>query len=383
MTLTPARRIGAIALAATMFVAACGSSGATTAPTGQPAASTAPGSSSDAMTAPEPGTASLVLQGAGATFPAPLYQVWFEKYTELHGNIQFDYQAIGSGGGIKAITEQTVAFGASDAAMKDSEISALPAGVTLLHVPTALGAVVVIFNVPGVTDLNLDADAVAGMFLGTITNWNDPKIAALNPGVTLPDLAVTVVHRSDGSGTTNAFTTYLDTVSPDWHAKPGAGKEVDWPVGIGAPGNDGVAGGVKQTDGTVGYVELNYAAQAGLTSAKVKNADGQFVAGSTAGVTAAAEAAAASFPADFRQAPIINGAGASTYPIASYTYLLIPVDWTDADKAQAMVAFTYWALTDGQADEDALGYAPLPAPIQQKSLDELHKVMANGSAVWP
>ncbi len=383
MTLTPARRIGAIALVATIFVAACGNSGATTAPTGQPAASTAPGSSSDAMTAPEPGTASLVLQGAGATFPAPLYQVWFEKYTELHGNIQFDYQAIGSGGGIKAITEQTVAFGASDAAMKDSEISALPAGVTLLHVPTALGAVVVIFNVPGVTDLNLDADAVAGMFLGTITNWNDPKIAALNPGVTLPDLAVTVVHRSDGSGTTNAFTAYLDTVSPDWHAGPGAGKEVDWPVGIGAPGNDGVAGGVKQTDGTVGYVELNYAAQAGLTSAKVKNADGQFVAGSTAGVTAAAEAAAASFPADFRQAPIINGAGASTYPIASYTYLLIPVDWTDADKAQAMVAFTYWALTDGQADEDALGYAPLPAPIQQKSLDELHKVMANGSAVWP
>ncbi len=172
-------------------------------------------------------------------------------------------------------------------------------------------------------------------------------------------------------------------MSPDWHAGPGAGKEVDWPVGIGAPGNDGVAGGVKQTDGTVGYVELNYAAQAGLTSAKVKNADGQFVAGSTAGVTAAAEAAAASFPADFRQAPIINGAGASTYPIASYTYLLIPVDWTDADKAQAMVAFTYWALTDGQADEDGLGYAPLPAPIQQKSLDELHKVMANGSAVWP
>ncbi len=383
MTITPARRLGAIALAATMFVAACGGSGATTAPTDQSAASMAPGSSGDAMTGPEPGTASLVLQGAGATFPAPLYQVWFEKYTELHGNIQFDYQAIGSGGGIKAITEQTVDFGASDAAMKDSEISALPAGVTLLHVPTALGAVVVIFNVPGVTDLNLDADAVAGIFLGTITNWNDPKIAALNPGVTLPDLAVTVVHRSDGSGTTNAFTTYLDTVSPDWHAGPGAGKEVNWPVGIGAPGNDGVAGGVKQTDGTVGYVELNYAAQAGLTSAKVKNADGQFVAGSTAGVTAAAEAAATTFPADFRQAPIINGAGASTYPIASYTYLLIPVDWTDADKAQAMVAFTYWALTDGQADEDGLGYAPLPAPIQQKSLDELHKVMANGSAVWP
>jgi phosphate transport system substrate-binding protein len=380
VTFTSSRRLGAVALAATILVAACGGSGATTAPTG--AAST-PAGSGDAMAMPDPGSADVTLQGAGATFPAPLYQVWFEKYTELHGNIQFDYQAIGSGGGIKAITEQTVDFGASDAAMKDSEVSALPAGITLLHVPTALGAVVVTYNIPGVTDLNLDADAIAGIFLGTITKWNDAKLVALNPNVSLPDLAVTVVHRSDGSGTTNAFTTYLDTVSPDWHSGVGAGKEVSWPVGIGAQGNDGVAGGVKQTDGSVGYVELNYAAQAGLTSAKVKNADGQFVAGSTAGVTAAAEAAAPDFPADFRQAPIINGAGASTYPIASYTYLLIPVDWTDAAKAQAMVAFTYWALTDGQADEDGLGYAPLPAPIQQKSLDELHKITANGSAVWP
>jgi phosphate transport system substrate-binding protein len=380
VTFTSSRRLGAVALAATILVAACGGSGATTAPTG--AAST-PAGSGDAMAMPDPGSADVTLQGAGATFPAPLYQVWFEKYTELHGNIQFDYQAIGSGGGIKAITEQTVDFGASDAAMKDSEVSALPAGITLLHVPTALGAVVGTYNIPGVTDLNLDADAIAGIFLGTITRWNDAKLVALNPNVSLPDLAVTVVHRSDGSGTTNAFTTYLDTVSPDWHSGVGAGKEVSWPVGIGAQGNDGVAGGVKQTDGSVGYVELNYAAQAGLTSAKVKNADGQFVAGSTAGVTAAAEAAAPDFPADFRQAPIINGAGASTYPIASYTYLLIPVDWTDAAKAQAMVAFTYWALTDGQADEDGLGYAPLPAPIQQKSLDELHKITANGSAVWP
>ena len=382
MTFTSSRRLGAVALAATILVAACGGSGATTAPTDQGAAST-PAGSGDAMAMPDPGSADVTLQGAGATFPAPLYQVWFEKYTELHGNIQFDYQAIGSGGGIKAITEQTVDFGASDAAMKDSEVSALPAGITLLHVPTALGAVVVTYNIPGVTDLNLDADAIAGIFLGTITKWNDAQIVALNPDASLPDLAVTVVHRSDGSGTTNAFTTYLDTVSPDWHSGVGAGKEVSWPVGIGAQGNDGVAGGVKQTDGSVGYVELNYAAQAGLTSAKVKNADGQFVAGSTAGVTAAAEAAAPDFPADFRQAPIINGAGASTYPIASYTYLLIPVDWADAAKAQAMVAFTYWALTDGQADEDGLGYAPLPAPIQQKSLDELHKIMANGSAVWP
>ncbi len=376
MTLSSTNRIGALALASTMFVAACGGGAATTAPATQ-----APGGGS--ADAPMPGSASLTLQGAGATFPDPLYQVWFQDFTDAHSNIQFDYQSIGSGGGIKAITEQTVDFGASDAAMKDEEIAALPAGVTLLHVPTALGAVVVIYNVSGVTDLNLDADAIAGIFLGTITKWNDPAIAALNPGATLPDLAVTVVHRSDGSGTTNAFTTYLDTVSPDWSSKVGKGKEVAWPVGIGAQGNDGVATGVKQTDGTVGYVELNYAAQTGLTSANVKNADGDFVAGSTAGVTAAAEAAAADFPADFRQAPIINGPGADTYPIASYTYLLIPVDWKDADKAQAMVAFTYWALTDGQAEENALGYAPLPTPIQEMAIAELHKITANGSAVWP
>jgi len=385
VTLSSTRRVGAAALAAALFVGAC-SSGATPEPTQAPtgaAQSMAPDSSAATMTGPEPGSASVTLEGAGATFPAPLYQVWFEKYTGLYSNVQFNYQPIGSGGGIKAITEQTVDFGASDAAMKDEEIAALPAGVTLLHVPTALGAVVVIFNVSGVADLSLDADAISGIFLGTITKWNDPAIAALNSGVTLPDEAITVVHRSDGSGTTNAFTTYLDTVSPDWHTKVGAGKEVSWPTGIGATGNDGVAAQVKQTDGTVGYVELNYATQTGLTSAKVKNADGNFVAGSTAGVTAAAEAAAPNFPADFRQAPIINGAGPDTYPIASYTYLLIPVDWTDADKAQAMVAFTYWALNDGQADEGGLGYAPLPAPIQAKAVDELHQIKANGTAVWP
>ncbi len=389
MTLSSTRRVGAIALATALFVGACSSGAtpapATQAPTAPPASmapdTMAPGSSAPAMTAPEPGSGSITLEGAGATFPAPLYQVWFEKYTGLYPNVQFNYQAIGSGGGITAITDQTVDFGASDAALKDEEVAALPGPV--IHVPTALGAVVVIYNVSGVTDLSLDADTVAGIFLGTITKWNDPKIAATNSGVTLPDEAITVVHRSDGSGTTNAFTTYLDTVSPDWHSQVGAGKEVNWPTGIGAAGNDGVAGGVKQTDGTVGYVELNYATQTGLTSAKVKNADGSFVAGSTAGVTAAAEAAAPNFPADFRQAPIINGAGPDTYPIASYTYLLLPITWTDADKAQDMVAFTYWALNDGQADEDGLGYAPLPAPIQEKALAELHQIKANGTAIWP
>ena len=395
MSLDRPKRLGGLALAAALLVAACSSgSGATTAPTAaapsapaataaEPGTGASPAGSAAAGGAPTVPTADVQLQGAGATFPAPLYTSWFETYSGANPNIKIDYQAIGSGGGIKGITDQTVDFGASDAAMKDEEIAALKPGVKVLHVPTALGAVVVIYNVPDVTAINLDADTIAGLFAGTITNWNDPKIAALNSGTTLPDLPVTVVHRSDGSGTTNAFTTYLDTVNADWHASVGAGKEVQWPTGIGAQGNDGVAGGVKQTPGAVGYVELNYATQANIPSALVKNAAGKFVAGSTDGVTAAAESALASFPADFRQAPIINGAGDATYPIASYTYLLIPVDWSDLNKAQAMVAFTNWALTDGQSAEATLGYAPLPAEIAQKSIDELHQVTSGGSPVWP
>jgi phosphate transport system substrate-binding protein len=322
------------------------------------------------------------LTGAGATFPAPLYQVWFEQYGALYPNIQIDYQAIGSGGGIKNITEQTVDFGASDAAMKDEEVAALPAGTQILHIPTALGAVVVIFNVPGVTDLKLDGPTTAGIFLGTITKWNDPAIAALNSGVSLPDADIVVAHRSDGSGTTNAFTSYLAAVSDDWKNGPGVGKEVQWPTGIGAKGNDGVAATVKQTAGSIGYVELQYATQAGLASASLKNADGNFVQGSTEGVTAAAEAAAADFPADFRQDPIINGAGADTYPIAAYTYLLIYVDQKDQAKGQALVAFTYWALTDGQAGEQELGYAPLPANVQELSINELHTITFGGTPIW-
>ncbi len=199
----------------------------------------------------------------------------------------------------------------------------------------------------------------------------------------MPDLAVLVVHRSDGSGTTNAFTTYLDTVDTTWHETVGKGKEVKWPTGIGAAGNDGVATAVKQTPGAVGYVELNYATTTGLASAYVKNADGTFVPGSTDGVTAAAEAAVASFPADFRQAPIINGAGKDTYPIASYTYLLVYQDQTNADKGQTLVSFIHWALTDGQATENSLGYAPLPKEVQDKAIAQLHLVTTGGSPIWP
>jgi phosphate transport system substrate-binding protein len=391
VTIPTSKRLGALALAAAIAVGACTSSGATPSATtsaaaSQAAPSTSTGSeapSTAAAAAPVPATASITLQGAGATFPTPLYSKWFEDYSAKYANVKIDYQSIGSGGGIKGITQQTVDFGASDAAMKDEEIAALPASTKVLHVPTALGAVVVIFNLQGVTDLNLDADNVAGIFLGKIKKWNDPAIAANNSGATLPDKAILVVHRSDGSGTTNAFTTYLDTVSPEWQTAVGKGKEVKWPTGVGASGNDGVATGVKQTDGAVGYAELQYAVQANLASAKIKNADGQYVAGSTDGVTAAAEAAAATFPADFRQAPIINGKGATAYPIASYTYLLVYQDQTDADKGKTLVAFMYWALTDGQAEENALGYAPLPKPVQEKAIAELHTFITGGSPIWP
>jgi len=381
-------RTGAIALAAMLLLGACTSAG-TTAPS-QPAATTGGTTGPSAAANPVPPTGNVTLTGAGATFPGLLYQVWVEKFSTVYPNVQINYQAIGSGGGIKGITEQTVDFGASDAAMKDSEIAALPAGTKILHVPTALGAVVLIYNIKGVDGaavkgLKLDADNLAGIFLGTITKWSDPKIAANNADIAanLPDTSILIVHRADSSGTTNAFTTYLDTVSPDWHTKVGAGKEVNWPVGNGAPGNDGVSAGVKQTDGAVGYVELEYATVSGLSSALLKNAAGKFVPGSVDGVTAAAEAIADKFPADFRQAPIINGAGDTTYPIAAYTYILAYVDQKDADKGKSLVAFLYWALNDGQGEEKAIGYAPLPQSVQQKALAELHLLTTGGAPIWP
>jgi phosphate transport system substrate-binding protein len=382
-------RTGAIALAAMLLAGAC-SSGSTASPTLAAPTVAATGGGPSTAANPVPPTGNITLTGAGATFPALLYQVWIEKFSTVYPNISINYQAIGSGGGITGITQQTVDFGASDAAMKDSEIAAVPAGTKILHVPTALGAVVLIYNIKGkdgnaINGLQLDAANIAGIFLGTITKWSDPAIAANNPDIAanLPDTSLLVVHRADSSGTTNAFTTYLDTVSPDWHTNVGAGKEVKWPVGNGAPGNDGVSAGVKQSDGAIGYVELEYATVSGLSSAKVKNAAGKFVGGSVEGVTAAAEAIADQFPADFRQAPIINGAGDTTYPIASYTYILAYVDQKDADRGKTLVAFLYWALTDGQGEEKAIGYAPLPAAVQQKALAELHQFTTGGSPIWP
>jgi len=381
-------RLTALALGAGFVFAACTNNGATTAPT-TPAA-TGPAATAAGPSTPQVPTGNVSLSGAGATFPALLYQVWIEKFGEANSNVTIDYQAIGSGGGIKAITQQTVDFGASDAAMKDEEIAALPSGTKMLHVPTALGAVVVIFNLAGadgtkISKLNLDGPTIAGIFLGKITVWNDPAITALNADVAanIPATPIKVIHRSDGSGTTNAFTTYLAAVSDDWKNGPGVGKEVNWPTGDGAPGNDGVSGGVKTADGRIGYVELQYAVVSGLASAAVKNANGKFVQGSSAGVTAAADGALADFPADFRAKPIINGAGDDTYPIAAYTYLLVYQDQTDATKGQALVAFLYWALTAGQGEEKAIGYAPLPQEIQQKALEELHQITTGGSAIWP
>jgi phosphate transport system substrate-binding protein len=391
VTISTRNRLAGVALAAAFVVGACSSSGATASPStaasSEPsmAPSMAAGESSapSAMAVPTPPSGDISLQGAGATFPAPLYATWFEKFSEKYANVKIDYQSNGSGAGIKAITQQTVDFGASDAPMKDAEIAALPAGTKVVHFPTALGAVVLIYNLPGVSELKLDSQNVADLFLGTIKKWDDAKIAANNPGVTLPSTDVLIVHRADSSGTTNAFTTYLDTVSPGWHTAVGKGKDVKWPTGIGGQGNDGVAGGVKQTAGALGYVELNYATKAGLTSAKLKNADGNFVAGSTDGVTAAADAIAAGFPADSRQDPIINGKGPNTYPIASYTYLLVYQDQADKTKGAGLVAFIAWALTDGQALEKDLGYAPLPASVDAKALADLHTITSGGSPIWP
>jgi phosphate transport system substrate-binding protein len=387
VTISLSKRFGALALASAMAVGACSTPAASTAPT---SAAVASGPAATAgPTAPQVPSGNVTLAGAGATFPALLYQVWIEKFSEAYPNVAINYVANGSGAGITAITQQTVDFGASDAAMKDTEIAALPAGTTILHVPTALGAVVLIFNIAGVdtkpiTKLNLDGPTIAGIFLGKITAWNDPAIAALNPDVAanLPATPIKVIHRSDGSGTTNTFTTYLSAVSDEWKSSIGAGKSVNWPTGDGAPGNDGVSGGVKGGDGRIGYVELQYAVISGLSSAAVKNANGKFVSGSSDGVTAAANGALDAFPADFRAAPIINGAGDTTYPIASYTYLLVYQEQADATKGQALVAYMYWALTDGQKEEKAIGYAPLPDQIQQKALEELQKITSGGTPIW-
>lgn len=340
-----------IALALAAVVTACNGG------TGDQKAGTAGGDAAGSAT-----TSGADLTGAGATFPYPIYSKWFSDYATKSG-VKINYQSIGSGGGIRQLTEGTVDFGASDAPMTDAELA--KAKGPILHIPTVLGAVVVTYNVPGVTQpLKLTGDIVADIFLGKITKWNDRRIAAINAGAALPSQDILVVHRSDGSGTTYIFSDYLTAVSPAWAKAPGKGKELQWPVGVGGKGNEGVAGQVKQTPGAVGYVELAYAKQNGLPYAAIKNANGEFVAPSIESVTAAAAGAAAKLPpnTDFRVS-IVNASGAGAYPISSFTYLLINKTPANPAKQKQLLAFLKWALNDGERSAAALDYAPLPAGI--------------------
>ncbi|MDB4886069.1 MAG: Phosphate-binding protein [Gemmatimonadetes bacterium] len=304
------------------------------------------------------------LTGAGATFPNPLYSRWFADYAKATG-VKINYQPIGSGGGIRQLSEQTVDFGATDAPMSDAELAKAKGG-PVLHIPTALGAVVVTYNLPGLTQpVKLDGPTIAAIFQGQITRWNDPRIAALNPGLQLPASDLLVVHRSDGSGTSYVFTDYLAKVSPAWATKPGRGKEVQWPVGLGAKGNEGVAGQVKQTPGAIGYVELAYATQNKLATAELKNANGEFVAPTIASVTAAAAGAAASLPptTDYRVS-VVDAAGAGVYPISSFTWIIVYQKQADAAKGKKLTDFLRWAITEGQSRSAALDYAPLPEAMR-------------------
>jgi phosphate transport system substrate-binding protein len=326
----------------------------------------------------EPKPGNIDLQGAGATFPYPLYSKWVSDYQKLHPDVRINYQSIGSGGGIRQITERTVDFGASDAPMTDEELQKAPGKI--LHIPTTLGAVVLCLNVEGVQSLNLTPELIAGIFLGEITKWNDPKLVAENAGVALPDAAITVVFRSDGSGTTAVFTDYLSKVSTDWDKKIGRGKSVKFPVGLGAKGNEGVAGQIKTTPGTVGYVELAYATQNNLAFATVKNKAGQLVKPDLPGVSAAAAGALASMPPDYRVS-ITNAEGDEAYPISSFTYILIYQEQQDAQKGVALVNFLSWAIHDGQRVGPDLHYAPLPGELVTKVDATLKTVTTGGKAV--
>lgn len=300
------------------------------------------------------------INAAGATFPAPIYQKWFGEYKTAHPSVQINYQAQGSGAGIKQLTDGTVDFGASDKPMSDQEIAAVK--VKPLHFPTVLGAVVVTYNLPGLKGaLKLSPEVLAGIYLGQITKWSDPKLKTDNGSAALPDKPIVVIHRSDGSGTSFVFTDYLSQVSPDWKSKVGANSSVSWPVGLGQKGNDGVAGMVKQTPNSIGYVELIYAAQNKMTFADMKNADGKFVTASFDGVTAAA-AASKGLDKEFRGS-IVNAPGAKSYPISTYTWLLIPSQIPDAGKKKAITDFLAWMLKDGQKEAQGLSYAPLPKTV--------------------
>src|SRR5215468_6987179 len=318
----------------------------------------------------------LSINGAGATFPNPIYSKWFDEYHKKYSNLQINYQSIGSGAGIKQVTEGTVDFGATDGPISDEQLKAYQDkhGSGILHFPTVLGAVVPTYNIPGVdTSLNFTPEALAGIFLGKVTKWNDPIIAGANKGVSLPANDIVVVHRSDGSGTTYVFTDYLSKVSDEWKSKVSKGTSVSWPVGLGGKGNEGVTGLIKQTPNSIGYVELIYAAQNKVLYGSVKNAAGTFIQADLAGVSEAAAGAAKTMPDDFRVS-ITNAPGKKAYPISSFTWLLIPAKFSDTAKRDAMKGFVKWAITDGQKDTEDLAYAKLPKEVVAKELKAIDSI---------
>lgn len=314
-------------------------------------------------------SAQMMINGAGATFPYPIYSKWFDEYAKVDPSVRFNYQSIGSGGGIKQILSQTVDFGATDGPMSDENLGKAPGKI--LHIPTVAGAVVLTYNLPGNPALKLDADTIAGIFLGQIKKWNDPKLAALNAGAKLPEQDIVVVHRSDGSGTTFIFTDYLSKVSGEWKGKVGNNTSVNWPAGIGGKGNEGVSGQVKQTPGAIGYVELIYAVQNKMPYAEVKNSAGAFVKPTAESVTAAL--AAADIPDDFRFS-MTNASGKDAYPIAGATWLLVYEQQKDAAKGKKLVAFLKWAMGDGEKMAKDLDYAPLPESVQQRVLKRIDEI---------
>jgi len=310
------------------------------------------------------------LTGAGATFPYPIYSKWFSEYSQAHPGVEINYQSIGSGGGIRQVTAGLVDFGATDGPATDEQLAA--SKTKLVHIPTVLGAVVPIFNVPGVTDIKFSPDVLADIFLGKITTWNDARIAKDNPGVHLPDQKIIVVHRSDGSGTTYIFTDYLSKVSQEWAGGPGKGTSPSWPVGVGGKGNEGVAGLVRQLPGALGYVELIYALQNKITFGSVKNAAGNYEKASIDGVTEAA-ASIKQLPADYRVS-ITNAPGATAYPISSFTWLLVPLKSPDAAKGKVIKDLLSWIINSGEGEVSSLSYAPLPKSVAEKVLKTVYSL---------
>jgi phosphate transport system substrate-binding protein len=372
------RSIAGIAISTAFIVGACGGGGATNAPSPTGGASATP-----AAATPTAPAGSVQVSGAGATFPFPLYSRWFYEYAFVDPSVHFNYQSIGSGGGIKQITEKTVDFGASDAILNADQFAAAP-GIQMF--PAVAGAVVPVYNIAALVDpntkvatpLTLDAATLSGIFLGSVTKWNDPAIVALNPGVTLPDLDLIVVHRSDGSGTTFIYTDYLSNVSADWKNNVGNSSSVEWPVGLGGKGNEGVAGTVLQNDGAIGYVELAYAVANKMAMFTLVNAAGTTIAASLDSTRSAMSDFGGDMP-DTLARSIVNAPGAQSWPIAGYTYLLLYMDQTDCTKAQKLVEFIHWAQDKGTQFATELNYVALPDNVKQQMLAKLDEVTCNGA----